>query len=54
MVVVLRVCVCVRYHANCYIPHFFVEIQVSLGFPCCMHCVDLAENALFKSSGDIS
>ena len=33
-----------------------VEIQVSLGFPCClqrMHCVDFAENALLKISGDI-
>ena len=35
---------------------FFVEIQVSLGFPCCfqrMHRVDFTENALFKSSGNI-
>ena len=48
--------VCVCYHANCYIPCFFIKIQVSLGFLCCfqwMHCVDFTENALFKSSGNI-
>ena len=52
----VSVCLCVYYHANCYIPHFFVKIQVSLGFPWCfqlMHCVDFAKNALFKSSGNI-
>ena len=39
----MSVCLCICYHANCYIPNFFVEIQVSLGFLCCfqrMHCVD--------------
>ena len=52
----VSVCLCVCYHANCYIPHFFVKFQVSLGFPWCfqlMHCVDFAKNALFKSSGNI-
>ena len=51
------VCVSVCLVGNCYIPRvFFVEIQVSLGFLCCFqrkYCVDLVENALFKSSGDI-
>ena len=35
---------------------FFVEIQVSLDFPCSfqhMPCVDFTENTLFNSSGDI-
>ena len=33
---------------NCYIPHFFVKIQVSLGFLRCfqrMYCVNFVENA---------
>ena len=51
------VCVCVCYHANCYIRSlFFVKIKVSVGFPCCfqfLHYVDFAETTLFKSSGDI-
>ena len=53
--VCLSVCVSVTMlTATCLA--FFIEIQVSLGFPCCfqcMHCVDFAEKALFKSSGDI-
>ena len=50
------VCLCVCYHASYYIPHLYVEIKVALSFLCHflhMHCVDLVENALFRSSGDI-
>ena len=55
-VVVLCVCLSVCNRASCYIPHLYVENQVSLGFLCWfqrMHCVDFVENALFRSSGDI-
>ena len=48
--------VCVCYRASCYIPRLYVENRVPLGFLCYsprMYCVDLVENALFKSSGEI-
>ena len=53
--VCVSVCVSVTMLTATYLA-FFIEIQVLLGFPYCfqcMHCVDFAENALFKSSGDI-
>ena len=31
-VVVLSVCLFVFYHTSCYIPRFYVEIEVSIGF----------------------
>ena len=52
--VCLSVCLCICYHASCYIPpHLYVEIKVPLSFLCHflnMHCVDFVENG---SSGDI-
>ena len=45
------VCVCVRYHASCYIPRLYVENKVPLSFlwrSQDMYCVDFVENALFK------
>ncbi len=60
MVVVLcvSVYVCVCYHATCHIPRFYVSNTVLKGwlprFDCkCMYCMDLAENAPFRSSGVI-
>ena len=53
--VCLSVCVFVTMLNATYLA-FFIEIQVLLGFPYgfqCMHCMDFAENALFKSSGNI-
>ena len=50
------VCECVCYHASCYIPHLYTENKVPLSFLChflLMYCVGFAENALFRSSGDI-
>ena len=50
------VCVSVCVSVTMLTGIFFIEIQVSLGFPCCfqrIHCVDFAENALFKSFSDI-
>ena len=52
--VCLSVCVSVTTLTSTYL--IFRQNSVSLGFPYCfqrMHCVDFAENALFKSSGDI-
>ena len=51
-------CVCVCYHASCYmyIPGLYDINTVPLGFLRHlqgMHCVDFIENASFKSSGDI-
>ena len=51
--------VCVCYHASCYIPRLYIEHKVPLGFLWrfqhnIMYCVDVTENALFKSSGDIN
>ena len=49
------VCVFVCYHANCYIPCFYVENTVSWVlcgvFQVCNVCFFFAENAMFKSSG---
>ena len=56
MVIVLCVCVCVTMLTATYLV-FYIEIQVSLGFLCRfqrMPCVDLVENALLKSPGDIN
>ena len=50
------VCVCVCYHANCYMPGLYDANKVPLGFLQHfqgMNGMDFAENASFKSSGDI-
>ena len=58
------VCVCesewvsvyVFYHASCCMPHLYTGNNVPLSFLhrfLLMHCVDFAENTLFRSSGDI-
>ena len=56
VVLCVCVCVCVCYRASCYIPHLFLESQVSLGFLWCfqpMYCVDFGEKALFESFRNI-
>ena len=50
------VSVYVCYHASCYILPFLVEDKVSLSFLwrfLHIHYVDLVENALFRTYGDI-
>ena len=53
--VYLSVCQSVCYQTSCYIPRFYIESQVSLGFLCCfqhtcMYCVNFDENTLFWTS----
>ena len=52
----VHVSVCVCYRASRYIPHLYIENNVTLGFLWCFqdkHYVAFVENALFKSPGDI-
>ena len=58
MVVILcvSVCVCVCYHASCYIPGLYDANKVPLCFLRHfqgINCVDFVENVSFKSFGNI-
>ena len=52
----ISVCVCVCYHADCYVPGLYIENKVPLDILWHfqeMNCVNFVENALFKRFGNI-